>query len=173
MAKIDLKKLQKLAPEERVKVLKELRAKLKRSRKDEAEDLEAALELLDEATEEAGVLENIEKPKVKEIKVEELFKVKESELEEIAAEKKEQEEEKGVFTGANVEQYTSTVKTEQPKTLYEQHQEGPKEMYKQEEAHTAASSMYKKDDKKEDPFKHKNEFEFSNDLKYKKDDLFK
>ncbi len=158
MAKIDLKKLKNLTPEERIKVLKELQAKLKKARKDEEEDLEAAVELLQEATEEANVLERIEKPKVKEVKLEELFK-REENLEEKAQQEQAQKEEKGLFTGAQVEQYKSPVQDE-PQPFYQD--EKKQEMYERETGE-GINQFYKKEEKKK-----KNIFEEEDVVKDKK-----
>jgi len=177
MAKIDFDGLKKLPPDERIKALKEIRAKLKKSKEDEEEELEIALEMLEEATEEQIVLDEIETPKVKEVKVKELFKSK-SDLEEIAAQAKKEEKEEGLFTGAKIEQYTlsdSPVHKQDLSNIYgrdDLKENKPDEFYKPGQTDNTVQTFYKQD--KTDETKPKDEFaemKEDNTFKYKRDNL--
>ncbi|MBS3109741.1 hypothetical protein J4227_04400 [Candidatus Woesearchaeota archaeon] len=61
---INLESINKLPPQERVKVLQELQARLKKAQEETKKDIEDVAEALEEAKKAAQVLEKIETPKV-------------------------------------------------------------------------------------------------------------
>ncbi len=68
----EIEKIKKLPPDKRLKALQEVRAKLKKELEKEQEDVEEATEeLLEEAEQEIRIIEDIEKPRIQEIKREE------------------------------------------------------------------------------------------------------
>ena len=152
MAKLDITKLRKLPPDERIKLLKELKEKLKKAKEEEEQDIEAAESLLEEAAEEQRVLEEIEAPKVKEVKVDELFKLEEG-LEEIAREAPE-EEGPGIFSEQQIDQYASPLAQQPVENLYQKVKEiqeeiketGVQTVYQQNMINTIGRALYMKED---------------------------
>lgn len=125
MENIDFDKIRKMAPDRRIKALKELQEKLGDFIKERAKEIDAsqqeikdAQDFLKDAEEELQVLGEMEAeaPKIKEVNVEKLFEPKkERELEDIA----EQEAPKQAFTPSEQEAYISKLAQQPVSTLYE------------------------------------------------------
>lgn len=82
-AKIDFRRIAKLPPDKRIEALHEVREEIRKLVEEKKREIEEAEELLQRAEDELRVLLEIETPKVRQIKVEELFgREEESEKEE-------------------------------------------------------------------------------------------
>ncbi|MBD3362019.1 hypothetical protein GF358_04490 [Candidatus Woesearchaeota archaeon] len=150
MKKIDFTQIKKLPPEEKIKVLERVEGELKtliEKRKKEIEEknleIENAEELLQEAQNEAKVLEEIKTPEIKKVDIGKLFHPEEKDLEGIAAtapseaEKKAQIEE---LSKQPVQELYNTVvgiKSEIDKT-------GIETLYQQEKIEQINEALYEK-----------------------------
>jgi DNA repair exonuclease SbcCD ATPase subunit len=127
MENIDFDRIRKMAPDKRVKVLRELQEKLDEFIKEKSKEIQEsqteikdAQDFLKEAEEELQVLEEMqaEAPKIRKVDVEELFKPakdKEENLENIA----EKEAPRPAFTQSEQEAYISKLAQQPVSTLYE------------------------------------------------------
>lgn len=87
MTTIDFEQIQKLPPDQRVKVLQDLQVQIEKLISERKREIEQAQAFLERAKDELRVLEQIETPQQKQVKIEELFgkeEKKEETLERIA-----------------------------------------------------------------------------------------
>lgn len=82
--KIDFASIEKLSPDKRLQTLKKLIEELQQELRERQAQIETAIAMLKTTEKEVELIEKVEVPKVKEVKIEELFKPAEGGLEEKA-----------------------------------------------------------------------------------------
>ncbi len=158
MNKIDKEKLRKLPPDERAKLLKEIKEKIKKAQEEEAQDLEEAETLLEEAVADQRVWEEekAQRHKAREQKTRDFFKPKE-ELEDIAkkeAPQKPDDDGPGFFSPQQIDQYAQPLAHQPIGDLYNKVKEiqqeiketGVQTVYQQNMLDTIGRALYMKED---------------------------